>query len=591
MSITKADDTSPRAEHEGLVGDVLVALAGEGDLHAVLAACAQAILGRLNAALTRVWTLNEDARVLELQASAGLAVDVDEPYTVPVGRFKVSRVVQSRQLVVSDNLLDDPQFNDLEWAKREEIVSFAGFPLVSGDRFIGVTTVFGRQPLPAEGVEALQQVTGAIATHIERTRRQQQLRAEHAVLVRLQELTAALLSLQLDLGQVVQKVTDAATELSNAEFGAFFHTVPDPEGADSYDLYTVSGASREAVERLDLPGRTALFESISLGVALVRSDDVTIDTGDSGDAPDPGLSPSRLRVLSCLAIPIVGRSGDVLGGLVLGHSEPGRFDEQTEFTVATIAGHAAIAVENARLYHQERTAATTLQRGLLPRGLPTVPGGTLAARYQPASAAHRVGGDWYDAVALPDGRLALTIGDVCGHDIRAAATMGQLCAAIRAYTLDSPEPAGVVARIEQFCAATDIGMFTTLIQALYDPTDHTLEFVRAGHPPPLLIDGDGSSCLVDMRAVPPLACRAIDHQKLAAATTRISLPPGSTLLLYTDGLVERRTWTIEDGLANLMAAVRDAPRHDPDVLCEHLIDELADQPLDDTAVLALRVDG
>ncbi|MCW2220848.1 PAS domain S-box-containing protein [Bradyrhizobium japonicum] len=179
--------------------------------------------------------------------------------------------------------------------------------------------------------------------------------------------TGASLAKELDLEKIVQIVTDAGVELSGAQFGAFFNNVLS-EDAGSYMLYALSGVPRSAFENFPMPRATAVFEPTFLGTAIVRSDDILLDPRYGKNAPRRGMPEGHLPVRSYLAVPVISRSGEVLGGLFFGHSEPGRFGEEHETALLGIAGHGATAIDNARLFQaaelelkQRRTAETTLQ--------------------------------------------------------------------------------------------------------------------------------------------------------------------------------------------------------------------------------------
>lgn len=202
--------------------------------------------------------------------------------------------------------------------------------------------------------------------------------------------------------------------MSGAELGAFFCNVVADRG-EAYMLYALSGASRDDFAGFDLPRNTPLFQTTFRGLGVVRLDDVTADHRYGRMPPHHGMPPGHLPVRSHLAVPVMGRDGTVLGGLFFGHSEPGVFSEVAELAVSAIAAHAAVAIESARLYERQHTAAITLQRSLLPGQLPELTTVALTARYLPAEDHAEVGGDWYDALVLPDARLGLSVGDVVGH--------------------------------------------------------------------------------------------------------------------------------------------------------------------------------
>jgi len=241
-------------------------------------------------------------------------------------------------------------------------------------------------------------------------------------------------------------------------------------------------------------------------------------------------------------------------------------------------------VTEARKAERERRIAETLQRGLLPDRLPEVPGIGLAARYVPAGAEMAVGGDWYDVVELPSGRIGLAIGDVAGHGPRAASTMGQLRMALRAYALEEPSPAEVVRRLDRLVSRLLMSEIVTLVYLVLDLDSGMVQFANAGHPPPLVVRaGDQISFLEDGLG-PPLGC---DDPGLPAEA-RFRLVPGSTLLLFTDGLVERRGTSIDEGLQRLATVAMDCGQ-DIEAFCDQLLCSMVeDDTADDVALLVIR---
>jgi serine phosphatase RsbU (regulator of sigma subunit)/integral membrane sensor domain MASE1/anti-sigma regulatory factor (Ser/Thr protein kinase) len=244
-----------------------------------------------------------------------------------------------------------------------------------------------------------------------------------------------------------------------------------------------------------------------------------------------------------------------------------------------------------QLSHEEARArrehhiAETLQRSLLPDRLPEIPGVALAARYVPATADVQVGGDWYDVVPLPGGLIGLAIGDVAGHGLPAAATMGQLRMALRAYALQDPSPASVMRGVHHLVSQLPMPEMVTLMYLVYDPATRELRFTNAGHPPTLVIAHGEYTYLQDGLA-PPVGVTA----DATYAEVCHELPEGATLLLYTDGLVERRGESIQEGLDRLGQEAVTNATSDLDELCDHLLSALVgqDQVADDIAVVGMR---
>ena len=234
---------------------------------------------------------------------------------------------------------------------------------------------------------------------------------------------------------------------------------------------------------------------------------------------------------------------------------------------------------------REHQIAETLQRSLLPDRLPEIPGVGLAARYVPATSDVQVGGDWYDVVQLPGGLIGLAIGDVAGHGLSAAATMGQLRMALRAYALQDPSPVLVMRGVHRLVSQLPMPEMVTLMYLLFDPATRKLRFTNAGHPPALVID-NGASVYLEDGLAPPVGVTA-DARYTEAS---LELPSGATLLLYTDGLVERRGESIQDGLDRLSQEAVTHATPDLEELCDRLLSSLVGQSkvADDIALVAMR---
>jgi PAS domain S-box-containing protein len=236
------------------------------------------------------------------------------------------------------------------------------------------------------------------------------------------------------------------------------------------------------------------------------------------------------------------------------------------------------------VYQREHRIAETLQRSLLPERLPPIEGVALAARYLPGARGAAIGGDWYDVLERPDGRVALVVGDVAGHGLRAAASMGQLRNAFRAYGMVEASPAEVVARINRLVMSGVEQVMATVVYLVLDRETGEVAWSAAGHPPPLVISPDGVRYLEGGRSVP---IGAADPAVFREATA--ILPPGASLLLYTDGLVERRDTPLEDRL-NELADAAAGGGDELAGLCEHVIAQVLGEadPGDDVALLAVR---
>ena len=298
---------------------------------------------------------------------------------------------------------------------------------------------------------------------------------------------------------------------------------------------------------------------------------------------------------------------DTLGSLNLYSKEIAAFGAEASAAGAVFAAHAAVAVLTAREHdHAQRLeldltkseravralaeraqVAAALQRSMLPT-LPSADRFELAARYVPATSAAEVGGDWFDAFALPSGHMALVIGDVVGHDLTAAIRMSQLKSMLRTLAVDRGEPpAEVLRRLDRISEHLEIAPTATCIYAAVDDTTAsawTVAFANAGHPPPLLITADGQASFLETADHLMLGLGA----DLPRSNAVIALPAGSTLLLYTDGLVETRGASISAGLAALQETAGLLAGHPLEHFCDEVVRRLAARPEDDVCLLAMR---
>jgi signal transduction histidine kinase/serine phosphatase RsbU (regulator of sigma subunit)/DNA-binding response OmpR family regulator len=280
-------------------------------------------------------------------------------------------------------------------------------------------------------------------------------------------------------------------------------------------------------------------------------------------------------------VPLAGAGGRALGELVI-MGEPATGGVEAEAVLTQLAQVAATRLENALLYEREHRVAETLQRSLLPDSVPQFDRAELAAIYLPGSEEASVGGDWYDALALGTSTIGLVIGDVVGRGVRAASAMGQLRNAVRAYLLEGYGPAETLARVNRLLETLG-GGFATLACLCVDTESGAVRYANAGHPPPLIAGPDGATRWLEDGLAPPIgAASAITYREAAD-----EIPAGGALVLYTDGLVERRGEPIDSGLERIASAAADSPGH-AGTLADRLVAAMSDSARpDDVAVLAL----
>ncbi|HEX6934636.1 MAG TPA: SpoIIE family protein phosphatase [Streptosporangiaceae bacterium] len=280
-------------------------------------------------------------------------------------------------------------------------------------------------------------------------------------------------------------------------------------------------------------------------------------------------------------------SGAPLGALQFSFTAPHQITDEERVFLEALAGQGALALERATMYEREHATAETLQHSLLPDTLPDVPGIALRATYRPVS--REVGGDWYDAFRLADGKLAVAAGDVMGKGLTAAAGMGRVRNALRALALTDPRPAAVLAGLDRLFLATELDeQVTTVCYLVVDPRTGEGVAGNAGHLPPLLLGPDAAPRLDQTEAGTPLGWASPRQQY------PFRLPAGNTAVLYSDGLVENRRRGLDTGLDELVAVAARAPAGvvaDPDKLIGYLVEAMMTgyEQDDDVTVLVLQM--
>jgi serine phosphatase RsbU (regulator of sigma subunit) len=286
-----------------------------------------------------------------------------------------------------------------------------------------------------------------------------------------------------------------------------------------------------------------------------------------------------------IIVPLVAR-GIVLGAMTMVMAESDRRYDETDLGFATDLGRrAAIAIDNSELHTETLEAAERLQRAVLPELPKELPGWQVASYYSPAGRTD-IGGDFFDVLPQPDGRLAVLVGDVMGRGVRAAAAMAQMRAAIRAYVAVDPGPSHVVEMMDRLFTAYDVGQLVTLVYLLADPARDQVLMVNAGHPPPVVLRTDGSVEQLASTGGPPLGTGNGERE-----VTTFRLGAGDLLLAFTDGLIERREEDIDVGQRRVVEAVVELTGAELEGRLEQLVTRLRDHTRsDDVAALAVRRD-
>ncbi|MPY80693.1 MAG: SpoIIE family protein phosphatase [Actinophytocola sp.] len=315
------------------------------------------------------------------------------------------------------------------------------------------------------------------------------------------------------------------------------------------------------------------------GSIAAKKRPVVLDQVDETTVVNAQLWRQGLR--SLLGVPMLAE-GHMVGVLHVGSMTERQFTDDDVHLLQVAADRIALATQATRS-RTERAAATALQRSLMPSELPNLPNIDLAASYIPGGDVG-VGGDWYDLFILPSGKLGIVIGDVVGSGLRAAVIMGRLRSALRAYALETCDPAVVLAKLDRKVSHFEPNAMATVSYALFDPETNTLDISLAGHPPPVYAYPGQPAVLLDADTDVPIGT----HLSTAPRrTSQLAITPGAVACFYTDGLVERKDTTVDKGLHRLCGAVHTADS--ADVACTHILDTLltGTEPIDDIAVAVL----
>jgi PAS domain S-box-containing protein len=422
-----------------------------------------------------------------------------------------------------------------------------------------------------EWVGASTDVTGQREAEEMRGRLTEQLSAAALRTVRLQQATS-MLAEAITVEQVVEVITEVGRSAIGAERSAV--AMLDPERLRLRTINLSGLPDSPGAPRAELP---LDVPSVMTAAILARRPLLIENPDDLRKHFEGGvdLFLAHTDEQAWVGLPLLS-SGAPLGALRFSFTRPRKITDEERVFLEALAGQCALALERASLFEREHNTAETLQRSLLPDSLPTVPGIILEARYLPVTMSNNkeigIGGDWYDAFKLPDGKLAVAAGDVMGKGLTAAAGMGRVRNALRALALTDPRPAAVLAGLDRLFIATELEeQVTTVAYLVLDPLTGEGMAGSAGHLPPLLLSV----------GAPPQLDQAVAGTPLGWASPRqqyaFRLPPGNTAVLYSDGLVENRRRGLDAGLEELVAVAAEAPAdglENPARLLDYLVDRM-----------------
>ena len=383
----------------------------------------------------------------------------------------------------------------------------------------------------------------------------------------LQSIADATLS-RLDPEDLLAEILDRAKDILQGDTAAVLLL-------DEASGQLIATAARGLEEEVQQNVRIPLGGGFAGRVAAGKQP-VILDHVDHTNVLNPILTQKGIR--SLLGVPLLA-SGNVIGVLHVGSLTPRQFTAEDADLLQLAADRAAAAVVSLTS-REDRAAAAALQRSLVPPTPPSVPGVDLACRYVPGQG--NVGGDWHDVFTLPAGQLCAVIGDVAGAGLPAAVIMGRMRSTLHAYAMETADPAEILARLDAKMQHFEPGAMATVLVAVFHPGLETVSLSAAGHLPPVVIWPGQRAAIAD---VPPDLMIGVAAARRRHTTT-LPNPPGTILCLYTDGLVERRNRSLDDGLARLCAAVTPGPA---DAACTAAMAAMiSGAPGDDIALLVLR---
>jgi serine phosphatase RsbU (regulator of sigma subunit)/anti-sigma regulatory factor (Ser/Thr protein kinase) len=521
--------------------------------------------------------LDEGTGMLRARAAKGIEEEVVQGVRIPVGKGFAGRIAASRRPIFIPDVDHADILNPI--LRQKGIRSLLGVPLLIDGRVLGVMhvgtltprefTEHDRDLLQLAADRAALAIEHGLLYEAERAAREQAERSAD-VLRAVQRVTDATLA-YLSIDDLLDELLERMREILRADTAAILML---EDNGRMLRARAAKGIEEEVEQGVRIPVGKGFAGRIAAGRRPIFIPDV-----DHADVLNPILRQKGIR--SLLGVPLL-VEGRVLGVLHVGTLTPREFSAHDRDLLQLAADRAALSIDHAQLYEQRRVAEA-LQRSLLPQELVGIAGLEIAARYLPAASAASLGGDWYDVFPLGGGRIGLAVGDVVGRGLPAAALMAQLRTALRAYAFDGYEPGEVVDRMNRMLAHISPATMTTADYLALDPERERVEVVNAGHPPPLIVEPDGSARFLDAR--PNIALGVSRGARYRSQV--FDIPAGSTIILYTDGVVEVRGEPLDVGLER-MRRIAEEGHATPQALVDAIVDRMLvdGRPADDVALLA-----
>jgi serine phosphatase RsbU (regulator of sigma subunit) len=572
-----------------LSADIGIALTSDDSLADKLQRCAKAMVDHLGAAFARVWTLESD-ELLVLQASAGLYTHLDGPHSrIKVGDFKIGRIAATLEAHLTNDVPNDPHVSDKEWARREGMVAFAGYPLDVGGRCVGVAAAFSRQPFSESVITALGAVSDVVAIGIERERSKSDIEARSVQLRKLAD-TAAAVNGAASVNNVLEIVNVAAREIVGAHQSVTSLT-RGPDWSQAITAVSLSEKYAEWADYAELPDGSGIYAWVCENQQPTRMTQAELEAhprwrnfGSSVDVHPP--------MRGWLAVPLTASDGSNLGIIQLSDRVEGEFTADDESILVQLAEIASAGLNRAVLYEDRAQVAQALQMSLLPPVLPTIPGVDLDARYEAGTEA--VGGDFYDVFPLRGRSWGIVVGDVRGkgpaaaamtalarHSTRTASILkrrpSQVLQVVNDALLDNDEP-------ERFCTAA-------FLKLTPSRSGVAVELASGGHPPIVIARASGET--EEIQPTGPLVGLL---PSISLKDAQVSLGPDDVLVVYTDGITEARRDGELFGIDRVKELVSNYRQYSADRIAHELVvaaKEYSDQThdADDAAVVVIKAAG
>jgi serine phosphatase RsbU (regulator of sigma subunit)/anti-sigma regulatory factor (Ser/Thr protein kinase)/PAS domain-containing protein len=533
-----------------------------------------------------VFQLVSGGEELECLADAGYPDDVRESWLriATPGSGPVGEALRTGQPVVTSSAADLaarwPELAAVQPGAPDETTITT--PLVVGDDRIGVLHVAYRmtRTVSDEELRFAQTLARQCAQALERARLYEE---ERDAREQAERLAARLRRLQT--------VIDATFASGTVDelLARLLSRLRDAVGSDTAAILILDEKAQVLVTRESVGYDTPLISEVPVGQGFAGTVAATQQQRVVPDTSQIEIVGAQFRdsgVVSLAGVPLIS-DGRTIGVVHVGMRTPREFDREDLLLLRLVAARAAVAIDRAQVHEREHGIAEILQRSLLPERLPVLAGVEAAARYVPGAHGIAVGGDWYDVFELEDGAIGVAVGDVVGHGVRAAAAMGRLRNVLRAFATEGFGPADTLARLNRLACEAGADVFATVVMIVIEPSHARLRMATAGHPPPLLRRPDGRVELLEAaRSLPLGGVPDAPYEE-----TTVQLEPGSTLVLYTDGLVERRGESIDVGIDRLVRLVEREPAP-VDELADRIVEELEYAAhTDDVALVAVRLEA